>query len=75
MQGNVFQCNLDNQFREFKCQQSTLNLKYINTSVTSPDLGKICLVLRILMKLIIGFFTLDDLVVIFQPANTLGKSI
>lgn len=38
-QGNVFRCNLDSDFRQFECQQSDISIKYLSSTITSPQLG------------------------------------
>jgi hypothetical protein len=42
LQDNTFTCNLSANFREHNLQnQSSIKIQYVNSAVSSPDLGKI----------------------------------
>lgn len=36
---NVFQCNLNTDFRDIRCGNSNLSLKYVESTLNSPQLG------------------------------------
>ena len=43
---NVFQCNLNTDFRDIKCGSSKLSLKYIESTLSSPQLDDMIVFLR-----------------------------
>lgn len=34
----MFQCNLNSEFRQHECNQSDIGVKYLSSSISSPEL-------------------------------------
>ena len=69
----MFQCHLDETFRDFDCSNSNIGLKYITSSILSPKLGTLYICYKNKNNCLKLLFILDDIKLQFCPSSTLGN--
>ena len=57
----MFQCHLDETFRDFDCSNSNIGLKYITSSILSPKLGTLYICYKNKNNCLKLLFILDDI--------------